>query len=206
MKGYLSIPLVVALVILSAPVPADTGFKTLPFTPAPSDGCVGTPETPICAILTYRACIKWSRPDLCQAVGHAPTYMAEGVDIGIGRFSVFEARVIDQKPLTANDIPSWTGNVGAWVKKEHPSPKWRPGDLAVLTEWWGRSPDSGCLTRTRDDPRKEMGEGCPLVERDRYDVDFTHVLRKDGNKWRVLYVHFDPTDHGDFWRAFWNRK
>jgi len=207
MRFLFLIPLVtLAAAVLPLRVMAVEDFTILPLTAQPPDGCVGDPVTPLCAIQTYWACHAWARRGLCRTIGYTTKYVRGGF-AGLGALGVYKLRIVDQRPLESGDIPKWTGNVGLWVKEGIQYEPWRPGDLAVRLEFWDCTPDDKCVTPTRDDPTKQYGEGCPPDHScTRSEIDKSLVLRRVGPKWRLLYYHFDPDDHGAFWEAFWNRK
>ena len=191
---------------LGGPARAADDFEVLPYATGKADGCVGNPLTPLCAIKTLEACQRWSEADLCRAVGHTTVYLDGKVNRGLAGLAIAKFRIVEQRVLTQAMIPAWTGHVGAWVRPDDEPPPWQPGDLALRVEWWDCVPDEKCVTATRDDPTKQYGEGCPPDRCGRQDLDFSYVLRRESGRWRVLYEHFDPGDHGEFWDALWNRK
>ena len=192
-------------VIAGRPALAAGDDAILPAKARPLDDCVGNPVTPICAILTHWACVIWRKPNLCHAIDFTTRYMGPGT-AAVDALGIFKFRIVDRRTLTAPDIPSWTGNVGLWVKKGRPFKKWRPGDLAVRVEHWNCTPRDQCVEESYNDPNRAFGEGCPSDDCGRSDIDKTYVLRRTGSKWQLLYYHFEPDDHGAFWDAFWKRK
>jgi hypothetical protein len=188
------------------PPRGDKDFEVMTYAPGNPRGCVGNPVTPLCAIMTKEACEIWSEASLCRAVGYTTVYLDGKVPAAYAGLAVANIRIIEQRVLTQDMIPPWTGHVGAWVHPDEKSPPWRAGDLAARIEWWVCSPDDKCVTASRDDPTKRFGEGCPPNRCGLNEYVHSYVLRREDRRWRVLYTHFDPDDHGDFWNAFWKRK
>ena len=203
--GFLLAILLIVAAITAARVPAIAAddYSIVTGKAHPSDDCVGNPVTPICAVLTHKACELWDRAALCRRIGFTTKYLWGRV---APELEIFKLRIIDQRVLERRDIPDWKGNVGEWVKPGIKYETWRPGDLVVRVEFWRCEPDEKCTVSTRDDPTKTWGQGCPPDQCYRSESDPIYVLRRIGMTWHLLYYHFDPADHGAYWRAFWKRK
>ena len=206
MRFTLNLFLIAILAIVTGrPALAAEDFAILPAKARPSDDCVGNPITPLCAIMTQMACEVWRRPELCRSVGYTTKYVGGGFS-GIAALAIYKVRIVDQRSLEMGDVPDWKGNIGGWVKSGVKYETWRSGDLAVRWESLRCEPDERCVTATRDDPSKVLGEGCVPSHCFGSNYDENFVLRKVGNHWQVIFDNFDPEDHGAYWRAFWKRK
>lgn len=176
----------------------DGGFRILGWTAETSTSeCIGDPRSALCAAETYKSCVLWGRPELCDIVRNP--YPMERVFLpdNYRRLSQTLYQLLDQRPLAGGDIPP------PQAKGPH---AWKAGDIAMLMQWHTCDPRDQCVIESREDPARKYGEGCPPL----YCVGFrskpgppntpeTFILRQVGDRWIVVDRTYGVVLPASFW-------
>jgi hypothetical protein len=103
---------------------------------------------------------------------------------GLASLTIHRYRILGQAVIGTFDIPD-----AAFDTKVRP---WRNGDVAVRVEWFSCTATDRCIVESREDPKREFGEGCPRSECVHHVT--IYIMRKKGAVWTYVDT-FDEPDY-----------